>query len=396
MQVRSSPRKPRAKEKAVSKPKKTRTEFPSTNVSSPVKAPKQKIRQFLYNQDEDEDEEAFDVPRHPTRKQKARGYEDDGFVVDDDAVDRDFAPARVSRQKKPVEPRGLGRPITTDERVGELNDMQMCTFIDFMDGARSLRRDIMAAKGHRETIFNDSVLQEMGLELPMNSDEMLALPGIRAEMVERYGRRFLVLVKNCRNLYKGDVPDRRHLPRLSRSVHAANGTEDDDEILDPNHVNIIDLCSDGDEETFPHVEDFESDYVGSDDDGLDEGGEGDDDELHTSHHFTQHVDPEVAAFNQRMSQLGPMVPSKSTVSVRASASRGTSKGPGAKRGRPYRRSGSGTFGKPGGVKKRATKRPAGRTSGGAGTVNRNAGTGRKGNGSGGGSLFGGSIMAMPT
>lgn len=388
MQVRSSPRKTRTKEKAALKTKKSRTEYPSTNVSSPVKAPKQKIRQFLYNQDDDEDVEAFEAPRHPTRKQqKARSYEDDGFLVEDDDVDEDFAPVRVARPKKPTGVKGLGRPITTDERVSELNDMQQCTFIDFMAGARTLRRDIMAQKGHREPIFNDTVLREMGLELPVDSHEMLALPGIRADMVERYGRRFLALVKNSRNLYKGEVPERRNLPPVPRDAHE----EDDDEVLDPNHQNIIDLCSD--DETVPYVEDFDSDYVGSDDDAPDEG---DDDELHTSHHFTQHVDPEVAAFNQRMSQLGPMVPSISTKTVSSSTIRGNPRGPGAKKGRSFRRTGSGTFGKPAGVKKRAAKRPAGRASGGTSIANRTAGTGRKGAGAGGVSFSGGSIMAMPT
>jgi bloom syndrome protein len=386
MQVRSSPRKPRAKEPAAKKTKKQRTDYPSTNVSSPVRAPKQKIRQFAYEEN-NEEEDAFDAPRHPMRKQTARGYEDDGFVVDDDDFDGDFRPVRVATSMKGTgKAKGLGRPITTDERVGELDTDQQCTFIDFMTGSRKLRREIMAEKGHREPIFNDTVLQEMGLELPTDLDEMRVIPGIRSEMLDRYGKRFLSLIKNSRRLYRGNVPERRHLQPLQQNLHDFGIPEDDeDEILDPNHQNIIDLCSDG--EVPLAIEESESNYFDSDDD--------DDDDVHISHHFTQHVDPEVAAFNNRMTQLGPVVP-KTTSKPRPSAPRGGSKAPGARKGKPSRRSGSGSFGKPyAGVKKRAAKGSSSRASGGTAATKKAGSGGRRQASSGGGNLWG-SIMAMPT
>jgi bloom syndrome protein len=320
------------------------------------------------------------------RKQNARGYQNNGCVVDDD-FGGDFPPVRVAKTTKGgVKAKSLGRPITSDERVAELDDEQSCIFIDFMTGARKLRKDIMAEKGLRgEPIFNDIILQEIGLELPADLDEMRAIPGIRLEMVDRHGRRFLPLIKNSRKLYRGNVPKRRHLQHL----HEELATEDDeDEILDPNHVNVIDLCSDG--EAPPDVEESVSNYFDSDDDSDD-----DDDDVHTSHHFTDNIDPEVAAFNDRMTKLGPLVP-KTTGNSRAPASRGGSKAPGARKGKP-RRSGSGNFSKSySGVKKRTAKGTSSRASGAAGTTKKAASGGRKGGSNGAGTLKWGSVMAMPT
>ncbi|KAF2025559.1 hypothetical protein EK21DRAFT_76204 [Setomelanomma holmii] len=348
LQVRSSPRKPRAKEPAAKKTKKQRTIYPSTNVSSPVRAPKQKIRSFAYHPDEDDDEDAFDAPQHPLRKQDARGYEDDGFVVGDNDFDNDFAPIREAKSSKAKRPRGLGVPITIDQRLAQLDTEQQCTLIDFVTGAKDKRKEIMSRHGHREAIFSDTIIREMGLELPRDLNELLAIPGIRPEMVERYGKRFLPLIDNTRRLFKGKTPQRQHLPAQRVAIHEVVEDEDEDEdedvVADPNHKNIIDLCESDNEVVA--AEDFESDYS-------DSGDEDDDGEPHISHHFTQQVSPEVAAFNNRMSQLGPTVPKTTTTSR---APRAGSKASGAKKGRPFRRNGSGSYGKAyPGVKKRATK-----------------------------------------
>jgi bloom syndrome protein len=389
MQVRSSPRKSRAKEAAVKKSKKQRVEIPSTNVSSPIRAPKQKIRQYTYNKDDGEEDDAFDAPHHPTRKQRARAYEADNLIANDDDIDGDFPPVRVARSTKNVKPKALGHPITTDERVDELNDDQQCTFIDFMTGARKLRKEIMTEKGHREPIFNDTVLQEMGLELPTDLDEMQVIPGIRPEMVDRYGKRFLPLINNSRELYRGNVPGRRHLPVRQYALHqVGNAEHDEDEILDPNHQNIIDLCSD--DEAALIAEDLESNYFDSDDD---DDGDDDDGEMHISHHFTQHVDPEVVAFNNRMTQLGPTVP-KTAKTARTLTTQGGSRDSTVKKGRLPRRNGSGSFGKSyAGVRKRATKGTTSRASGGTGAAKKAVGSSRKGGGS---TAPWSSIMAMPT
>jgi bloom syndrome protein len=164
---------------------------------------------------------------------------------------------------------------------------------------------------------------------------------------------------------------------------------EDDEVLDPNHRNVIDLC-DSDVEEAPAEAESESNYSYSDD-GEDQHDDG---EVHISHHFNQQQDPEVAAFNDRMSQLGTAVPKAASTSR---APRGGSKAAGAKKGRTLRKSGSGSFGGKayGGVKKRTTKAPGSRVSGGGGTAaaKKTTGGNRRGAASGGGWS---SIMPMPT
>lgn len=262
-----------------------------------------------------------------------------------------------------------------------------------MTGARKLRRDIMLERGLREAIFSDAVLREMGLELPIDLDEMRVIPGIREEMVDRYGRRFLPLIGNSRRLYRGNVPKRRYLQPtrgVTREVSNAEDDEEEDQVLDPNHRNVIDLCSE-DEIVPPVADDAESDYS-----DFEYEEDDDDGEPHISHHFNQQVDPEVEAFNNRMTQLGPAVPKTTS---RAPAARGGSKAPGAKKGQTFRKSGSGSFGKTNaGVRKRAPKGSGSRGSGGAAAKKATGGARRGGDSGGGGTLPGtwGAIMAMPT
>ncbi|RMZ70179.1 family helicase [Pyrenophora seminiperda CCB06] len=198
LQVRSSPRKVRAKATVVKKTTKQQTQFPSTNVPSPARAQKPKIRSFAYNEDDDED--AFDAPRHPTRNKTARGYKADDFVVDD-GEDDDFAPVRVAKPFRATKSKGLGAPITSDQRTAELTEFQHDVLEDFMSGARQLRKSIQEKKGHREAIFTDTVLREMGLDLPHSLDEMKTVSGIRSEMVDLYGKQFLALINNTRCVY---------------------------------------------------------------------------------------------------------------------------------------------------------------------------------------------------
>jgi bloom syndrome protein len=286
----------------------------------------------------------------------------------------------------------LGAPITSDERLDELDDAQHIVLIDFTTDAKNLRRELVAKNDLRQPIFSDIVLREMCLELPISLDEMRSIPGIKEDMVARFGKRFLPLIATARAKFNGNLPKRRYLKPV-RHVRRQIPEEDDDEedeVVDPNRVNVIDLCSDG--EVLPAAEDSESNYFDSDDDDEDDDGE-----PHISHHFTPHVDPEVEAFNSRMTQLGPTVPK---TAARAPA-RGGSRAPGGKKGKPFRRNGSGSFGRTNaGVKKRAPKGASSRASCGAAAPRKSAGAGRKGgdSGGGGGTLAGpwSTIMAMPT
>jgi bloom syndrome protein len=301
-----------------------------------------------------------------------------------------FQPIREAKSSKSAKARkGLGDPITSDERMEALDDLQLVIIDGFLNAAKGLRRDIMVINDHREPIFSDTVLREMCLELPMSLDEMRAIPGIRDEMVDRYGKKFLPLIGNTKEMYGGNLPKRKYLkpPRKVRRQITEDDDDQTDQVVDPNHENVINLISE--DEAAPAADESESNYFSSDEDD-------DDDEEQVSHHFHHGVDPEVEAFNNQMSQLGPAVP-KTTARAPAAA-RGGSKAYGGKKGRSFKRTGSGSFGKTGaGVKKRASKGSGSRASGGVAASKKAAG-GKRGDSGGGGTLSGpwSRVMAMPT
>ena len=376
-----------------------------------MRAPKQKIRSFAYNEhnnddnDNDDDDNVFDAPRHATRKQTGRGYQADGFVVTDDEDDG-FAPVRVAKPLRRTKTKGLGAPITTDQRTAELTELQSDVLRDFMTGAKSLRNSIQVKNSHREAIFTDTVLREMGLGLPRNLDEMKAIPGIRSEMVDRYGKQFLRLINNTRDIYGEETPAPRNAQlrnrpaQHSRIVHEIDDADDDDEeVDDQNHRLVVDLCDDDDdkveqEEPAADVEETgdESFYGDFDDDDDDDG------EVYTSHHFNQAQNADVAEFNNRYTQLGGGAAPSTKAAAKAPAARGSrASGAGLKGKSSSRKRTSGNFGKNfNRVKKRGAKATGSGASTGAG---RSRGGGRGGagaSGGGGGSSGWGSIMAMPT
>jgi bloom syndrome protein len=388
LQVRSSPRKARAKAPAATKTKKQQTQFPSTNVPSPVRAPKQKIKSFAYKDAEDED--AFDAPRHPTRNKIARGYQADGFVVDDEGDDPDFAPVRIAKTSKVAKPKGLGVPITEDQRTAGLTDLQHDVLRDFMDGAKDLRGSIQERKALRYPIFTDTALREMGLELPQNLDEMKTLPGIRPEMVDLYGKQFLSLIHNTRDCYGDQTPVPRNPALRNRPAQrpqVVQEIDDDEEVDDQNHRLVVDLCSDDDDEEEVPVaaEEEESDYSYGD-------GDDDDDVVHTSHFFSQH--PDVADFNNQFAQAGGGAAPSNKAPKAPAARGGKASGGGYKKKGSYKKRASGSFGKSfGGVKKRAPKASGSRASGGAATARKPSEGGGRG---GAAAREWGNIMAMPT
>ena len=391
LQVRSSPKKKGSKAPVTKKVKKQPTHLPSTNVSSPVRKPKSRAQQYSQHEDtEDEDEEYFDVPRHAMRNDTSHGNNAE--------YDGEFAPVRIAKPSASTKVKGLGRPITVDERVSGLTDIQQAVLEDFMHEAKALRDKIMSQREHRHTIFSDTVMREMGLDLPKNIDEMYAIPGIRPEMVGLYGKRFLPLINGCREFYEENVPIRRN--QLSQKSRVQHISDDEEEVHDQNHRLVVDLCSDG--EDVPPPPASESNYS-FDEEGDEEEEEEEEGLVHISHHFSQNVDPQVAEFNSRYTQLGGGPAAATTTrSDSRTLSRGgskTSAGGGYKKRAPRKRA-SGSFGGGySGVKKRVTKASGSGAAGSARTSKKTTAGSRRGGGSGsGGNVAGGwsSIMAMPT
>lgn len=418
LQVRVSGRKatPVAKR---SKQKRTATEYPSTNISSPVTGPpKRNLRDFVYYEAIEEDEPVAAGSRRARTKTRDR-YQMDTFVVDDDEDDGDyFEPIRVAKTpaaKKAKAPKTLGRPITVDERIAGLDDLQREVLEDFMRNAKEMCQKILVEKNLRNQPFSNTIVREMGLDLPRNEDELLQIPDINPEMVKRYGKRFLRLIDNVRDAYGANAPRSKNQGTRRRIVSIEEDDDDDQTPLDPNHrvVNYVDLCESDDDHGAGAAQ-AESDHESSysyggddhtfDDDDLDLDMD-EEDTLRVSHHFMPpSLDPKVAEFNRRSSQLEAAqsrVTNKPALpKTRALPFARRSSGAG---GWKRKSGGTGSYGRShGGVsKKGATRKTAPKTT----TKKASGSTTRKGTGGGrGGGAAGGTagaggwsgVLAMPT
>jgi len=212
----------------------------------------------------------------------------------------------------------------------------------------------------------------MAINWTLTIDDMLQIPGINEDKVQRYGKRFLPLIKKYQVGYD--------------EMMASN----DDRDMDQNHMNVIDLCSDGD------------------DDEYDEEG---DDHLSQAEQPSKYfASAQVQAFNAQIAQAAQL-PQRSHPKPEApkkprGGSRG--KGKGFKRGSRKSNdlasgSGSGFRGgrsnsgvsKRGGSRKTSAAAKRGGTSAGYQSSNIMKSFGRPNGGDGGG-MGGGSIGMMPT
>ncbi|KAF1923638.1 uncharacterized protein M421DRAFT_96042 [Didymella exigua CBS 183.55] len=391
LQVRASPTKAPVRKRQV---KKQQADYPSTNVSSPVRATKRRIQEYAYQQQQSySDHEHFAKPRRAMRDQKSRSRQPQDFG-DEFAAIRFAKPPRVAKQ-----PKRLGKPITVDERLTGFDEMQRDILHDFLNGAKKLRQDIMTNNGHRQPVFSDTILREMGLCLPADLEEMKTIPGINKDMADRYGKKFMLLINNTRDMYGGMAPTPRNYPPQRRPIVEALSDDDceegddDEEVYDPNRQQVIDLCE-SDEDDLAPAEDLESNYSYGDSDD-------DDDDERRSHFFTQPPDPEVEEFNNRLTQTISANTASSKATALRRAPRASSSAP---KKRLNRKSG-GSFGKSSysGVKKRAaskvtsSKAPAAQKRGAGGTSRGGTAAGAKTGGRAGENSNGwSSIMGMPT
>ncbi|KAF2266236.1 hypothetical protein CC78DRAFT_615306 [Lojkania enalia] len=403
LQVRITPRKvgpvtkksvkKRAAEEAVA-----RLEYPSTNISSPIRpTTKQSIRQYVYDGENDDDDYYEEADTRKRSAPKRAAYFRDGVAHNEAASDEydGFEPIRIGKPKTAVlgRQRTLGAPITYDEREADLDDMQRDILNDFMKSAKSVAKKIQMDKELRKQPFSDTILREMGLNCPTNETELLAIPSIKPEMVKLYGKKFLPLIFNTRSCYGSKLPASANQSSHHDVIHEEE-EEEDSELLDPNHQNVIDLCS-------PEPVKGRVDY-GSDNESACSMEENDSDgSIQVSHHFATHVlDPKVEQYNRRSTQLEA---ERTGTSLKAQSSSkaavkpgGKNRGPGKKAGGPgYRKKSSGNFNKSyNGVSKRlGTKKTSARSgSGSFGGTKKSSGGGNRGGTSGGRS----GITAMPT
>jgi bloom syndrome protein len=370
-----------------------RPEYPSTNISSPARPhPKRTIQEYAFDEDEDD---AFEVPVQRKRANKERRYQHDNFVRPDDEDNsalEEFEPRRNSRPSMLKRNRPLGRPITTDEGLAGLDSAQRAILDNFMEEAKGIAKKIQESKMFRNRPFSDTVLRSMGIELPINDDELLMIPGIEPEMAKLFSKRFLPLIRRTRNFYGYNVPQRRVLPQ-----------EEDDEDqapLDPNHQNVIELSSDSEDGMGGHETEEESEFNFEDDEEESE---------HISPHFMPTpVDPRVEEYNRRATQLEAEKLAANPSRVRSATKAPSTRTTASTRKLPwkkgsYRRKSGNSSRAYAGVKKGTAKKTT--TNGGSssfGSTKRSSGNGSRGGGGPSGGANGSrghawsSIMAMPT
>lgn len=216
---------------------------PSTNISSPLKAPARKRKAKVPVLDA-EDEETDEEPNGPLH---ANGYEDDGFVVgDDDLSDDGFEPVRTSlapprRRQQTLDE--LGPAISRDARLKEanLNEIHEDIIPVFVEAAKTLEEQLRNKSGLRRNLFTEQHYREMIIRWATTVAKMRRIPGIDAEKVDNYGQKFIPLIKRYHAQYQEMMGETPALT-IGRSTRTVSGnhecidlvsSEEEDEDDDP-------------------------------------------------------------------------------------------------------------------------------------------------------------------
>ncbi|KAK2046957.1 RecQ family ATP-dependent DNA helicase [Colletotrichum somersetense] len=312
---------------------------PSTNVSSPAQVrrtqdKRKKDRSLAAIIDSDEEDEMMrqeeqNLPMH------ANGYIKDGFVMSDNDSDDGFEPLPKARERGNLS-REVGPRIEGDVRLGSLDELHQDVVHNFVGEAKQLEESLRNAQGLRKPLFSEKSFQEMAIRWTTTLPQMRQIAGIEPEKVDKFGNKFIPLIKRFHSNYKAMI-----------------SIADEDDDMDEGEQDVVDLISsDGDED----------DAMEDDEDGEEE----------CSKYFSNGPPPLVPAvqeWNERMKELETAPPSRAPSS---SSARGRGMG-----GRGGRRSGSrkgsstwaGFKKQGGGVAKRKAAGGARRSSGGTTAAN---------------------------
>ncbi|KAL1970111.1 hypothetical protein VTN77DRAFT_6516 [Rasamsonia byssochlamydoides] len=187
----------------------------STNVPSPVQSASRRRQPRQRKQG--------------AQRRPAPDHDDDEDDEDSDGFERIRIAGNPTRPKKK---RVVGPPITDDKRLMELDPVHRMVVEDFVAHAKEECDDIVMNKGLRSQPFSNSILREMAIRFTTDKDQMLAIPGIDPDKVERYGDQFLKLVRNSKRLYED----------MKRNQGA------EDVVHDPNHDNVVVITSSSEDE----------------------------------------------------------------------------------------------------------------------------------------------------
>ncbi|OAT09794.1 RecQ family helicase MusN [Blastomyces gilchristii SLH14081] len=272
------------------------------------------------------------------RRKLGRGYTACYASEEDEDESDGFEPVREAGVPRRSYDENLGPPITDDGKLSRLDSLQSIIVDEFMFYAKEACHEIMMKKNLRNQPFPDAILREMAISLPQDTNQLLKIPNINPDKVDRYGIQFLRLIRRAEHRYQELLAER-----------------DRNEVLvpDPNHEIVINISSDSEIGLGEDFDDFIGDTRAAD------GPLGEE-----SSYFE--LDDEVASFNARMSQLESARNSDLTTSDYTSQVYGSSKrGSGS-----YNRYGRNSF------RGKNTKSRAGGGGGVSGTSSRKPGNSR--------------------
>jgi len=198
----------------------------STNVSSPILAASKRRRTKVI------DDEASDDEPHELH---ANGYAKDGFAVSDDVDSDAFEPVKISGIKRNSARRQLSERIASDPTMDELSNEHRLIVEDFIFHAKQVCENIREGNGLRSVPFTDTILREMAIRFCGTQEELLQIPDINPEMVTRHSKPFLQLIQSSKQRYQDLVQE-------------GNTDDDGETAMDPNHVTIITIPSDDEDE----------------------------------------------------------------------------------------------------------------------------------------------------
>ena len=274
LQIRLSPK---AKSHETTKKKKshskstgagsTRQDYPlSTNVSSPAQmASKRKANKIKKAMDD---------------QSRSKGKVSHGFVVSDgegetqDSDESDgFEPVRRAGVATSTKKRMIGPPITTDQKLTQLDPIHRYIVDNFVETASSEGKKTMMKKGLRDQPFTITILREMAMTFPRTKSELLQIRGIDPEKVNLYGTQHLRLITKAHDFYLTSMQE-----------------AEDNIPQDPNHQNVVEISSD---------DEFDDD-MGLDD--LLSEGDHEEEEEEEEERSAYFLPPDVQRFNSTLSQ----------------------------------------------------------------------------------------------
>ena len=192
-------------------------------------------------------------PITAAKRKKAKNQHDDSASdentrciasnVLDESDNDDFGPisnTNRGRQLQRDNHNQLGPPITTDDRMKDLDDLHADMVEQFVGEAKKVEERIQNSKGLRRALFSVQDFRKMAINWTVTTKAMRDI-GIDSDKVNEFGAKFIPLLKKAKAHYDEVMEPEEQLD------------------LDPNHANVINLVSDDEDDDEGNDDDVEDD-----------------------------------------------------------------------------------------------------------------------------------------